>query len=97
MLAYLRQCADECSIPARESAGAGAKKNPDDHLLVEILPWAGSFGSLKAGLNPPLRGFYGQFFIPGLIDRRCNNVACGLNYLSGRIAIALNGMKKLAA
>ena len=50
--------------------------------LIELRRTTG-FSSLKAGRNPALRGLYGQFFLSSLIDRRRNNVACGLNYLGG--------------
>jgi hypothetical protein len=49
--------------------------------LIKILRQGDSPGSLKAGLNPPLRALYGQFLVPGPIDRRCNDVACGLDNL----------------
>ena len=50
--------------------------------LIELRRTTG-FSSLKAGRNPALRGLYGQFFLSSLIDRRHNNVACGLNHLGG--------------
>ena len=50
--------------------------------LVEIVRWViASFGPRKAGLDPPLCGLYRHLLISSLINRRFNDVACGLNDL----------------
>ena len=78
-----------------EHAGLG-KLDLSVCALVEIVRWVvASFGPLKAGLDPPLRGSYRQLLVGGLIDRRRNDVACGLDHLGWSISIALNGVKKV--
>jgi hypothetical protein len=55
-----------------------------------------SFDPLKAGPDPPLCGLYRHLLISSLINRRCNDVARGLNDLGWGTPITLNRVKKLA-
>src|ERR1700735_4615502 len=52
-------------------------------------------GSRQTSVYPALRSEDGQVFISGLVDRRRNDVARGLDDFSGRISVTFNNIDKL--